>query len=125
LISATLHYTQVLWSGNTVIRQYAMKNIEFQVVEYPRSSLKLQPWREVIKTLYSDNEEKAGSTIEELEKRYSLGGSHNQQNFPNLVSAQECKFSGTPHCEAMLAVAHFLSRHGKDGSLSVSVHVFV
>jgi hypothetical protein len=125
LISATLHYTQVLWSGNTVIRQYAMKNIEFQVVEYPDSSMELQPWREVIKSLYSDDEETARSTIEELVERYRLGGSHNQNNAANLVLARQWRFSGRPHCEAMLTVAHFLSRHGKDGFLSVSVHVFV
>jgi hypothetical protein len=125
LISATLHYTQVLWSGKTEIRQYAMRNIEFQVVKYPRPFFQLRPWRAVIKTLYSDNEKKAGSIIKELEKRYSSGGSHNQDNDANLVSKGQWNFSGRPHCEAMLAVAHFLSQHGRDAFLSVSVHVFV
>jgi hypothetical protein len=125
LISATLHYTQVLGSSTKGIRRYAMRNIQFQVVKYPRSSFQLQPWREVIKTLYSDNEKTAGTIIEELEKRYSLGGSHNQKNVANLVLEEKWNFSGRPHCEAMLAVVHFLSQHGKDASLSVSVHVFL
>jgi hypothetical protein len=120
LISATLHYTQGLWCRNTVIRQYAMKNIEFQVVKYPRSYFQLQPWQNVIETLYSDKKE-AALIIEELEKRYSSGGSHNQDNVANLVPEEHWKFSGRPHSEAMLAVAHFLSRHGEDASLSVSV----
>jgi hypothetical protein len=125
LISATLHYTWVLGSGTQGIRRYAMRNIQFQVVKYPRSSYQLQPWREVIKTLYSDNEKTAGTIIEELEKRYSKGGSHNPKNVANLVSEKKWNFSGRPHCEAMLAVAHFLSQHGKDASTSVSVHVFL
>jgi hypothetical protein len=75
LISATLHYTFVLGLGKNGIRRYALKNLPFQVVKYLRSSYKLPPWQEVIRTLYSDDERTARTIIEELEKRYSKGGS--------------------------------------------------
>ncbi|KAA8902717.1 hypothetical protein FN846DRAFT_74069 [Sphaerosporella brunnea] len=103
LVVAPLHYP-FLFFAHPLSRN--MPNLSFRTLTYLPSSMDMDPWKEVVKTLYPDPQDHT-VIIDDVIKTYGHPASRNMISDPNF------SFKGVPHCEAVLACLHYLASSGE------------
>ena len=107
LVSAPVQHVTELWGHSTTAER---PQLTFQVVNHPVPSKILLPWRDVIRNMYPTSED-ANGIIDELinvhgavEKTKSNG---DKFDVMTIFTDPNYQFSGTVHCEAILASLHY------------------
>ena len=86
---------------DSVSRSIVPAHVAFQVVERAPSLRTMKPWKVVVQDLAPDKE-KYAYIIHQLEEQYKLD--------------QKSMFKGAPHCEAILAILHYLGKNPHEAS---------